>query len=595
MAETINIDIDAPDASEFASASVLFQLSGADADSTTGETIPAYGVSVDLDASGEGSVALWAVDRGALGRHYAVTLYARDLAGAEVREYPLGTIQPTDGDGPFTLGELLNVGAGAVTPGVYRVVTEAEYDAIIAAAATATTQAGIATTQAGIATTQATAAAASATAASDDADAAAASATAAAASATAAENSEDSAAADAILTSADAAATAADRLAVETLAAGANADYIVATYADLPGSPTAGEIALILEDENAGNLPTFRLRGASSWGDAVPISRDYSSTTAMAATGGSTGEVRRVADSGGLSSWVWVGGNQTSKVALDWLGGVYIPPATDATGASGVWKRIAIGEIFPEWFGATGGADDTEAIVCCDQVFRSESQFLSMIFSDTYTTGTGIGELVSTATYATHAAATADLGSLSDYEIVTVTADETDGGDENRYWINGGAMVGPLSGLPLNGKAYRGIGGSKLCGLLLKGSSHANMRLASFSTQGGEVSNMLFNGNNPSSQWGTGSAPQNNPSTVLLVYAEGYGLTWRDNTVRHSGGDGAKFRGIIGNFKIEGGQNVFQYCVGRGLVIDRMSSMMASQLWLEGNEDGGLFFDNTLN
>ena len=125
--ETINIDIDAPDGSEFASASVMFTLSGADADSTTGETVPAHGVSATLDASGEGSITLWPVDRGYQGRHYVVTLYARDVAGNAVREYALGTIQPTDGDGPFDLGDLLGIGSGAVTPGVYRLITPAEY------------------------------------------------------------------------------------------------------------------------------------------------------------------------------------------------------------------------------------------------------------------------------------------------------------------------------------------------------------------------------------------------------------------------------------------------------------------------------------
>lgn len=67
----------------------------------------------------------------------------------------------------------------------------------------------------------------------------------------------------------------------------------------------------------------------------------------------------------------WRAGDYSAFVSIDPAQGVYVPPATDPTGASGVWKRRTEGnDVRPEWFGAIGnyrsdnntGNDDTAGI-----------------------------------------------------------------------------------------------------------------------------------------------------------------------------------------------------------------------------------------
>ena len=55
--------------------------------------------------------------------------------------------------------------------------------------------------------------------------------------------------------------------------------------------------------------------------------------------------------------------NRTSGVSKDPLEGAFIAPASDPTGASGVWARADRSVIHPEWFGAAGDGwtDDTAA------------------------------------------------------------------------------------------------------------------------------------------------------------------------------------------------------------------------------------------
>ncbi len=61
----------------------------------------------------------------------------------------------------------------------------------------------------------------------------------------------------------------------------------------------------------------------------------------------------------------WVAGNQSANVSADTQHGVWVPPSSDTTGASGAWKRVFDGPtLFARWFGAKpdGTTDCTAAI-----------------------------------------------------------------------------------------------------------------------------------------------------------------------------------------------------------------------------------------
>jgi len=132
--ETISLDVTIPDDTEFASAELHFTLSEADADTLGGVTIPPQTAVAPLDASGQGSVDLWPVDRGTKGAYYVVKLYGVISGKEETREYKLGRIQPLNGEGPYTLASLLTAGAAIVLPAYYSVITDVEYAEILAIA-----------------------------------------------------------------------------------------------------------------------------------------------------------------------------------------------------------------------------------------------------------------------------------------------------------------------------------------------------------------------------------------------------------------------------------------------------------------------------
>lgn len=56
-------------------------------------------------------------------------------------------------------------------------------------------------------------------------------------------------------------------------------------------------------------------------------------------------------------TFAWDGSNVSAQVAADTARGIYVPPVSDATGASGAWVRRWMLEIDVRWFGATAGAD----------------------------------------------------------------------------------------------------------------------------------------------------------------------------------------------------------------------------------------------
>ena len=303
----------------------------------------------------------------------------------------------------------------------------------------------------------------------------------------------------------------------------------------------------------------------------------------MARGAGSQDEIRTVTGIAG-GQFMWSGSNRSAQVAKDPLGGVYVAPANDTSGASGCWQRIHNGAIRAEWFGATGGADDTDAVQACDEFLREFTEAKTWLVSDTYTTR-GFGDALSKTTYATRADADAALAGLSDYDVITVTADETAGGVTRRYRVRSGAFVGPLSAQSYNGKRIEGVGVGKRNGFKLMANSPAWMLLMDVDVSDASFERLIFNGDNPSPQWG---GTQNNPLTETLVRVGGYGASWRDCVVRFSGGNGVEFRGAVGSFEWSGGDCVSQYNMGWGVVIGQMSSFKATRMWVEGNETGDI-------
>lgn len=65
-------------------------------------------------------------------------------------------------------------------------------------------------------------------------------------------------------------------------------------------------------------------------------------------------------------TFVWSSSNLSTSVSQDTMQGIFVPPSTDATGASGAWVRQFHDEIFAAWFGAIGDdvTNDTAAWQC---------------------------------------------------------------------------------------------------------------------------------------------------------------------------------------------------------------------------------------
>ena len=62
--------------------------------------------------------------------------------------------------------------------------------------------------------------------------------------------------------------------------------------------------------------------------------------------------------------FTWITGDQSTNVTNDAGEGVWVPPASDPTGASGCWKRYFTGDVHLNWFDTVGdgSTDDTTAV-----------------------------------------------------------------------------------------------------------------------------------------------------------------------------------------------------------------------------------------
>lgn len=75
----------------------------------------------------------------------------------------------------------------------------------------------------------------------------------------------------------------------------------------------------------------------------------------------------------GRAGWFeWDSSDLSAQVALDTEQGLYIPPTSDATGASGAWVRQYTGAVRAEWFGAVGdgSTNNDDAIIGARNAIR---------------------------------------------------------------------------------------------------------------------------------------------------------------------------------------------------------------------------------
>lgn len=78
---------------------------------------------------------------------------------------------------------------------------------------------------------------------------------------------------------------------------------------------------------------------------------------------------------GGHGWFAWRSGDQSANITADPGEGVWVPPDSDATGASGAWQRLVAGVYRAEWFGAVGGGttDDQSALQNAVNYLNSET------------------------------------------------------------------------------------------------------------------------------------------------------------------------------------------------------------------------------
>ena len=136
-----------------------------------------------------------------------------------------------------------------------------------------------------------------------------------------------------------------------------------ATSLILPGgvniTTAAGDAAIVISDAS-GNWRCLSYQRQT-------ISTYYATYAALqAATGGSSTAAsvggRATSGDGADGAFRWLAGNQTALVTADPQHGIYVPPTSDTTGASGVWARLTTDAPYNvRWFGAVGDGSTNDA------------------------------------------------------------------------------------------------------------------------------------------------------------------------------------------------------------------------------------------
>lgn len=131
--ETVNGTLYYPDGTAISGAFVTFTLSYTGTSSADSGTIPPTHKQVTTDGTGGFSIGLWPNELSTTASNYTVsTTFTDATTGKEVHKR-LGKIQVPSTGGPHTLSELLE--AGEISAGAFYlgIITQSQYDAIIAA------------------------------------------------------------------------------------------------------------------------------------------------------------------------------------------------------------------------------------------------------------------------------------------------------------------------------------------------------------------------------------------------------------------------------------------------------------------------------
>lgn len=181
---------------------------------------------------------------------------------------------------------------------------------------------------------------------------------------------------DALLTALAALTTAANQLIYSTGSDTVSMTSLTAYARTLLDDADATTARATLDAEQAG---TAAAAISTHEGEADPhpvyltagevVAETLSDLQSLDVSGFSGDEVRYMAGrtatgDGGEGDFVFRSGDKSTEVAGDPLSGIWVAPASDATGASGAWERsVTQAEIVPELWGAAadGTADDSDA------------------------------------------------------------------------------------------------------------------------------------------------------------------------------------------------------------------------------------------
>jgi len=111
--------------------------------------------------------------------------------------------------------------------------------------------------------------------------------------------------------------------------------------------------------------------------------------TAMASVATANTTTVYLVEAGRQGTFSWNSANLSTQVTADTQQGIYVPPASDTSGASGAWVRIYAGEINAQWFGAVpdDSTDNTTAIQAAidyaAQIVATPESF-NVVLSDVY-------------------------------------------------------------------------------------------------------------------------------------------------------------------------------------------------------------------
>src|SRR5579862_5967255 len=98
--------------------------------------------------------------------------------------------------------------------------------------------------------------------------------------------------------------------------------------------------------------------------DMLPFVSNIADLASSTAAGSVLVEGYASPGDGGEGVFTWSGSNLSTEVSNDYAHGIYVPPSSDTTGASGAWVRAFSGLADVRWFGAVAdnSTDNTDAL-----------------------------------------------------------------------------------------------------------------------------------------------------------------------------------------------------------------------------------------